>query len=118
MNYPIPHAGVLAALLLWAYATAAGAAGQNQPLPDPADANASVPSTRHVALPGTAPEAPGPASPADNWKALNQTVASYNSMSLTMDMAEPKPPAPQVGDAASPTTQADPHSGHRQKEAK
>lgn len=122
MKYPIPHAGALAALLLAAYATAVGASGQNQPLSDPADANASVPPTLYAPLSSAPPEAPGPASPADNWKALNKTVASYDSMSLTMDAAPgtaAKPPAaPPAGDSASPATRADPHSDHRQKEAK
>jgi hypothetical protein len=118
MKYPIPHAGALAALLLGAYATAVGASGQNRPLSDPANANASVPPTLYAPLSSAPPEAPGAASPADNWKALNKTVASYDSMSLTMDSVAKPPAAPHVGEPASSATPADPHSQHRQKVAK
>jgi hypothetical protein len=121
MKHPIPHAGALAALVLGACVTAAGAAGQNQPLSDPADANASVPSTRYVPVLIVPPESPRPASPADNWKALNETVASYDSMSLTMDMAGPKPAERATAEHSAPGTpaaQPDPHSHHQQKEAK
>jgi hypothetical protein len=122
MKYPIPHAGALAAFLLGACATAAGAAGQNQPLADPADANAPVPSTRYVPALGAPLASPSPVSPADTWKALNKTVASYDSMSLTMDVAEPKPAeratAEQSGAPGTAKTPPDPRSHHPQKEAK
>jgi hypothetical protein len=122
MKYPIPHAGALAALVLGTFVSTAGASSQNQPLFDPADANASVPPTRYVPLLSAPLESPRPSSPADNWKALNDTVASYDSMSLTMDMAEPKPAEPAIAEPAAPgtatNTAPDPHSHHRQKEVK
>lgn len=125
MKLSFAHAHGLAALILAALAFGANAAGQNKPLPDPADASAPVPPTRYEPFLVKTP-APRTSSPADNWKALNRTVATYDSMSLTMDMAEPKPaePAPAAEaaaagpetkslPAAAPKSQPDPHAHHR-----
>lgn len=123
MKYSIPHARALFALML--VASAAGAAGQGRPLADPADANAPVPPTRYESTLHTpSSAATGKASPADNWKASNQAVAATDSMSMTMDMTEPKAAAPAVveslkpashaGHVMPPATQPDPHAMHHQ----
>jgi hypothetical protein len=128
MKYPIRHVSALAALMLGAFASTAVAAGQDKPLSDPADANASVPPTHYEPLLRAPPASTGTASPAGNWKALNRAVASYDSMSLTMDMAEPKPAEPAIDEPSAaatgmkptpaPVTQPDPHAHHQHKELK
>jgi hypothetical protein len=131
MKYLIRHAGAVGALLLAAFAPSAHAAGQARPVSDPADANASVPPTRYQSPLIAAPVSAGASSPADNWQALNRAVASYDSMTLTMDMPAPQaaaPPAsatgtkpmqdPHAGHAMPPATSPDPHSRHRAKDAK
>jgi hypothetical protein len=123
MKHPFAHVHGLAGLVLWALASAANAAGQAVPLPDPADANATVPSTRYESVMATTPPARG-SSPADNWKELNRTVGSYDSMSLTMGMAESHQATPEAAPAAaaapagSPKTEPDPHAHHRPGAAK
>jgi hypothetical protein len=107
MKQSFAQARGLAALMLWALAFAANAAGPNKPLPDPADANAPVPPTRYTRFTAAAPSAARTSSPAENWKELNRTVASYDSMSLTMDLVEPKPSEP------APAAKPDPHAHHR-----
>lgn len=75
--------------MLWLGALAATPAlGQNKGLADPADPHAAVAPTRYVPM-AVARSAAPPTSPAENWKAANQTVAAYDSMSLTMEMAAP-----------------------------
>ena len=93
MTTTIRHACAFAALLAL-FAAGAHAAGQATPLPDPADAAAPVPPTRYQPALSAPPAATEAGSPADNWKARNQAVASYDSMSLTMDMAAPQAAAP------------------------
>lgn len=111
--------------MLWLAALAATPAlGQNQAFADPADPNAPVPPTRYVPMPAASVAAPT-TSPAENWKALNRTVAAYDSMSLTMETAAPV--APGEAGAVAPTPAAHPssaspapdaHSHHTNKEVK
>jgi hypothetical protein len=90
MKLPITHAHGLAAFGLWALTAVAAAAGPNLRPSDPADDRAPVPATRYQPLvttsPSAAPASSPASSPADNWKALNREVASFDSMSLTMEM--------------------------------
>jgi hypothetical protein len=119
MKYLFRHAGAVAALMLGAFASLPNASGQNQPRADPADANAPVPATRYAPLVFAPIAAPSASSPADRWKALNQAVASYDAMSLTMDMAEPQAtPAPHADHAVPPAPKPDPHSQHGLREVK
>ena len=130
MKRPITHAHGLAALGLLALTAVATAAGQHAPLSDPVDDRALVPATRYEPMVSTSP-LPAPASsPSDNWKALNREVASFDSMSLTMDMQGPnsarpenaEQPMPAVGtrpmpasdpeNVAAPLTKRNPHAGH------
>lgn len=112
--------GALVALLAGAVTTDAHAAGPAPRLADPAKADAPVPPARYqpgelaAAAPGATP------SPSQNWKALNQVVASYESMTLTMDM-----PQAAAVEAAAPVTapdparpSPDPHAGHQPKAVK
>lgn len=111
--------------MLWLGALAATSAlGQNKAFVDPADPNAPVPPTRYVPMPAASVAAPT-TSPAENWKALNQTVAAYDSMSLTMEMAAPAAPAGAQAVApkpqpAHPTAPASPdvHSHPKNKAVK
>jgi len=94
MKRPITLAHGLAALGLWGLGALAAAASANAALPDPANDRAAVPATRYASL-LTASAAPAPALlPPENWKALNRAVASFDSMSLTMDMQGPAPAPP------------------------
>jgi hypothetical protein len=90
----------------------------------PAAATLAVPATRYRPVLPYRP-APAPAtSPDQNWKALNDTVGSYNSMSLTMggmdgagaqdEPAQPGPPAGAAPSAqvAAPATAPSPHDHH------
>jgi hypothetical protein len=135
MKRPITHAHGLAALGLLALTAVATAAGQHAPLSDPADDRAPVPATRYEPLVTTSPAAAPTSSPSDNWKALNREVASFDSMSATMDMQgansaqpeKPEQPMPAVrtkptpgSDAegsgaenpAAPSKKPSPHAGH------
>ncbi len=132
MKTPITRAYGLAAIGLWALAAVATAAGQHSPLPDPADDRAPVPSTRYERHLTTAPAAATTptSSPSDSWKALNREVASFDSMSLTMDTQGPKSAQPEKheqpipADSTMPIRAADakhtavspqkpnPHAGH------
>ena len=132
MTYPFRSTGALAVLWLGALA-AIPALGQNKGFADPADPTAAVPPTRYVAMPG-APAAAPASSPADNWKALNHAVASYDSMSLTMEMAAPAAAGRATAVASMPAVMAQPvpsiarptpaaavpeaHDHHMQKEVK
>lgn len=123
MRDSLRRAGTLAALLAGALATGAHAAGPTPRLADPADAGASVPPTRYQPFALAAPAAAATPSPSQNWKALNQVVASYESMSLTMDMAETAPaeataPARNPAPTTPQPPAADPHAGHRPKAVK
>ena len=129
MTYVIRSTGALAVLWLGALA-ATTAFGQNTTQSHPADATAPVPPTRYVPMPMPMPNArtAAPTSPAENWKALNQSVAAYDSMSLTMENMEMGAPvAPAGADAAAPTMvqpaskiapapapEADPHHMHKE----
>jgi hypothetical protein len=130
MKLPIRHAHGLAALGLWGLAAVVAAAGPNSPLPDPADDRAPVPATRYQPLLTTSPSAAPASSPPDHWRALNREVASFDSMSLTMDVqgstsARPEVPVqreqheqhvPAPGAVPMPGTQPRPHAHlHREK---
>jgi hypothetical protein len=80
------HHPLLRAATWFAAGAAAIAHGaEPQAAPNPIDPGAAVPATRYAAALPYRP-APVPATPADqNWKALNRTVAGYDSMALTMD---------------------------------
>ena len=97
MKLPITQAHGLAALGLWTLAAVAAAAGQNAHLAGPGNERAAVPATRYEPLPTASPPLAPATSPPDNWKALNREVASFDSMSLTMDMEESKSAQPEVG---------------------
>jgi len=105
MTYLIRSTGALAVLWLGALATTT-ALGQNTAQSHPADATAAVSPTRYVPMPMPMPNAhtAAPRSPAENWKALNESVAAYDSMSLTMEMGAPVAPA--GANAAAPTMPA------------
>jgi hypothetical protein len=117
MKLPIRHAHRLAALGLWVLAAAAHAAGQNTTLPDPGDDRAPVPATHYepllTSLPPVAPTSPPP----DSWKELNRQVASFDSMSLTMDMGGSTSAQPRAEPAAASSKIQDPHAGHSAKPA-
>ncbi|MDB5933800.1 MAG: hypothetical protein JWQ01_1144 [Massilia sp.] len=133
MKKPLRHAGAIAALLAGAIATSVNAAGP--PHPDPAAADAPVPATRYESADFTTRASVATPSPSQSWKALNQVVASYDSMALTADMAEATPAAAKVTESAGaavlppspvqeprhPTTQPvgkDPHAHHKTGTAK
>jgi hypothetical protein len=136
MKYSLLRVGVLVALVAAAFANRANASDQSHGPADPAAVTASVPPTRYEPLISFRTDSGPTPSPAENWKALNQVVASYESMSLTMDSAEPKqaeakatdspaaasptPPQPaRVPDQpAPPARKSDPHSPHQAKEVK
>lgn len=82
-----------AAAFAFALATAAQA---TELAPGPADPAAAVPATRYQGSLPYRPAASGAASADRNWKALNQAVAGYDSMRLTMGAmgAAPAPGAP------------------------
>jgi hypothetical protein len=138
MKLPIKHGHGLAALGLWAVAAVAAAAGPRAPLADPADDRAPVPATRYEQLLIMSPAAAPTSSPPDNWKALNREVASFDSMSLTMEMqgsksAQPqvdeqheqhragagtaRMPAPEAGLAVAPAKTSNPHAAPAAKPA-
>jgi hypothetical protein len=86
--------------------------------PGPADPAAAVPATRYQGALPYRPAAPGPASADRNWKALNQTVAGYDSMRLTMGSTS-EPAHTAAPDSAPPAVQQqsnhashDPHAHH------
>lgn len=58
---------------------------------NPANPDAAVPATRYQDSSGYRAPAASAASPDRNWKALNQTVGSINSMSLTMGSMDAEP---------------------------
>ena len=130
MTYLIRSTGARAVLWLAALAapTAFGQATVQpaQPAqPHPADASAPVPPTRYVQMPMPVPvpmsnaRLAAPASPAANWKALNQAVAAYDAMSLSMETGETA--APMAPTMAHPPVQLpapDAHSHHMHKELK
>lgn len=91
--------------MLWLAALAAAPAFGQSKAADPADPNATVPQTRYVSIPAARAAAPA-TTPAQNWKAANETVASYDSMSQTMEMAEPAAPGVPAAPAASTTPAA------------
>jgi hypothetical protein len=100
VHHPLVHA---AFWLACGAAIPAHAAEPRSAPAGPAAAGVAVPATRYQPV---LPYRPAPlpaASPDRNWKALNRTVASYNSMSLTMDgMEEAAPPAPETAPHAVP----------------
>lgn len=76
---------------------------------NPANPDAAVPATRYQDSSGYRSPAAPAASPDQNWKALNQTVGSINSMSLTMGGMDPEP-AP--GPAQHPPAGEQPQHQH------
>lgn len=136
MKYPFRPAGALAALLVVAFASAAHAAAPRSRLADPADDGATVPPTRYESFDLAPPASVAPLAPSEQWKALNQVVAAYDSMSLTMDMEEATPAegkviAPSAAIAVPATLPAhvpdpapahapspDPHAHHQRKAVK
>ena len=119
MTYSIRSTGAHAVLWLVALAapTAFGQATVQPAQPHPADASAPVPPTRYVPMSNARLAAP--TSPAANWKALNQAVAAYDAMSLSMETGEKA--APMAPTMAHPPVQLpapDAHSHHMHKELK
>lgn len=101
--------------MLWLGALAAvPAVGQSKGVADPADPASPVPPTHYAPMPGARIAAPT-SSPADNWKALNRTVAAYDSMALTMEMPAPAGAAG-AGAMVQPAPPAD--SRHMHKDVK
>ena len=133
MSYLYRIAPAAVWLALSAVASLAHATDKTHPLSNVADANASVPATAYQPAMTFRPAAPGMSTPAQNWKALNEQVASYDSMTLTMGNASaPKAEAtaPETGvvstaTAAHPRNHApaaapapDPHAHHMKEDAK
>ena len=87
MSYLYRLAPAAAWLALSAVTTLAHATDKTRLHPDVTDANASVPATTYQPAMTYRPAAPGTSTPAQNWKALNAQVASYDSMTLTMGSA-------------------------------
>ena len=104
----------LIALLASVVAPCASAGGQLAGVADPSISH-TVPLRYEGFLP-VMPVASASGSPADNWKQANRTVASYDSMALTMPVesapsagtSQQSPGAPAT-DLAPPTN---PHAGH------
>ena len=133
MSYLYRLAPAAAWLALSAVTTLAHAPDKTRPHPDVADVNASVPATAYQAVMTYRPAAPGISTPAQNWKALNAQVASYDSMTLTMGNASSsqaeamtaKTGAVSTATAAHPRNHApaavpapDPHAHHTKGDAK
>lgn len=123
MKYSIRHAAMLVAFMASVFAPGAHASDPHPRLADPADASAVVPPTRYEATGLASAAAVATPSPAQNWKALNELVGSYDSMALTTDMApappaEAAPAAPPAAPLAAPPAVPDPHAGHRPKVVK
>ena len=133
MSYLYRIAPAAAWLALSAVATFAHATNKTRPHPDVADANASVPATAYQPAMTYLPAAPGISTSAQNWKALNEQVASYDSMTLTMGNASSsqaeamtaKTGAVSTATAAHPRNHApaaapahDPHAHHMKGDAK
>lgn len=98
--------------MLWLAAFAAiPAFGQNRASADAADPNAAVPPTRYVPMPSVRAAAAPATTPAQNWKAANETVAGIDAMSLTMEM-EMDAPAPQAAPAPAAQTAPAPPDAH------
>ena len=130
MSYLYRLAPAAAWLALSAVATLAHATNNPpRPHPDVADANASVPATTYQAAMTYRPAASGTSTPAQNWTALNEQVASYDSMTLTMGNASgsqaeamtAETGAVSTATSAHPRNHApapDPHAHHTKGNAK
>ncbi|MDL2352650.1 MAG: hypothetical protein QFC78_07375 [Pseudomonadota bacterium] len=118
MTISLRSTGALA--VLWVGALAATTAhGQNVLHSNPADPNTSVPPTRYVPMSTARAAAPPPSSPADMWRASNQAVAAYDSMSLTMETASPvAPTAPRSAHPSQASPAPEDHTHHMKKEVK
>lgn len=94
--------------MFWLGALAATTAlGQNTAQSNPADAFSPVPPTRYVPMPIPNAHLAAPASPTENWKAFNKSVAASDSMSFTMGSMEMAAPVTPAGaDTAAPTMPA------------
>lgn len=119
MKHSLRYAATLVVLMASTFAPGAHASDPHPRLADAAEANAAVPPTRYQAIERTSTAAVATPSPAQNWKLLNQVVASYDSMALTTDMADaPAAAAPAAAPPAAQPVAADPHAGHRPKAGK
>lgn len=123
MKHSLRRAATLAALMASAFALGAHASDPHSPRANPADASAVVPPTRYTSTDLAATATVATPSPAQNWRALNDLVASYDAMALTTDMAaarpaEPAAPAPAPPTPATRPVVTDPHAGHRPKAVK
>lgn len=109
----VPGLIALMASVVPAYACAAAPSAGAA---DPSSPNAAVAPTRYESFLPPKSQAPSDVSPADNWKEANRTVASFDSMSLTMQMDSPGSTEPSKASPGSPTTDGtaptDPHAGH------
>lgn len=105
--------------MLWLGALAAiPAFGQHEGAADPADPNAAVPPTRYVSMPSVPVVAAPATTPAQNWKAANETVAGIDAMSLTMEMDAPAPQAERAPTAQATPAPPDVHAHHMNKAVK
>jgi hypothetical protein len=111
-------------LALGAVAPLAHALDNAGALPNPANAEASVPATIYQPALTFRPVTPNTSTPAQNWKALNQQVGAYDSMALTMGnasgpQAEAVSPKTGATPAATPAQSPgpDPHAHHKKKGA-
>ena len=82
--------------------------------PDPADPGAAVSPTRYESFLAPQAKAKLQGSPADYWIEANRTVASFDSMSLTMGGSDTGQSAASDDQPSSPKQApgADPHAGH------
>jgi hypothetical protein len=99
MNHPFLRLPARAALIVGALSAPLCATEASAQRPDVGAPDAPVPATRYVPLAARPIGVAGSGSPADNWLARNRTVASYDSMALTMPAPEPSTPAPTVSPA-------------------
>jgi hypothetical protein len=101
MKNPLRLAGALTALLAGTIALGVHAATEHPRLGDPATPEAPVPATRYESRELTTLRIGSTPSPSQNWRALNQVVASYDSMSPTMEIADALPAKGAITGAAA-----------------
>lgn len=109
----VPGVIALMASIVAAYASAGG---QPAGAADPSASHVAIAPVRYESFLPVMPVAPIGRSPADNWKEANRTVASLDSMALTMPMqtpasagTSPQSPGAPATDVAPPVN---PHAGH------
>lgn len=113
MSYLYRLVPAAAWLALSAVTTLAHASDKTRSHPDVADANASVPATIYQAAMTYRPAAPSTSTPAQNWKALNEQVASYDSMALTMGNASGSHAEAMTAETGAVSTATATHPRHR-----